>query len=177
MAIREILTFPNPRLAIPSEPVAEHEFGANLESLVADMLETMYAAPGIGLAAPQIDVHKRLFVIDIDYEPDEEDPAILRNRNPRVFINPVIKDPKGEILYKEGCLSVPGIYEEVKRAEEILLEYRDAKGAHFSEPLTGLMAIAVQHENDHLLGRLFIDRLSFVKSRSIKKKIRKERGE
>lgn len=172
MALREILTYPNPRLAIPSEAVTE--FDSKLRTLVDDMIETMYEAPGIGLAAPQIDVHKKIFVIDIDYETDEDDPKILRNKNPTVFINPVIYNQAGEILYKEGCLSVPGVYEEVKRADMITVDFFDLDGKKHTEDFSGLMAVAVQHENDHLLGRLFIDRLSFVKSRSVKKKIKRE---
>lgn len=171
MAILEILTYPNARLAMPSEPVTN--FDKDLEKLVEDMFETMYDAPGIGLAAPQVDVHKNIFVIDIDYEEDEETGDLV-NKNPMVFINPKFLDKNGEILYKEGCLSIPGVYEEVKRAEVITVEYQDVKGKTHKEEFEGLLAVAVQHENDHLLGRLFIDRLSFVKSRSIKKKIKKE---
>lgn len=171
MAVLEILKYPNPRLAIPSEPVTD--FDSDLEQLVEDMFETMYDAPGIGLAAPQVDVHKNIFVIDIDFEEDEESGELI-NKNPQVFINPKFLKKDGEILYKEGCLSVPGIYEEVKRAETIELEYQNTKGETIKENFEGLLAIAIQHENDHLLGRLFIDRLSFVKSRSIKKKIKKE---
>lgn len=175
MAIREILTYPNPRLAIPSEPV--EEFDDELRALVEDMIETMYDAPGIGLAAPQINVHKRIFVIDVDYEQDERDPKVLSKKNPRIFINPVIYNQAGEILYKEGCLSVPGIYEEVKRSEMITVDYWDLDGKKHTEDFEGLLAVAIQHENDHLLGRLFIDRLSFVKSRTIKKRIKREARE
>ena len=174
MAIREILTFPNPRLAIPSEDVAT--FDAGLKTLIEDMFETMYAAPGIGLAAPQIDVHQRIFVIDIDYERDEETDAIT-GKKPRVFINPRIYNQAGEQLYKEGCLSVPGIYEEVKRADMITVDYFDVDGKKHTEDFEGLMAVAIQHENDHLMGRLFIDRLSFIKSRTLKKRLRREAGE
>ncbi len=171
MAILEILTYPNARLAIPSEPVTK--FDAELETLIKNMFETMYDAPGIGLAAPQIDVHKNIFVLDIDYEEDEETGELI-NKNPKIFINPKFLNKDGEILHKEGCLSVPGIYEEVKRAEKVTLEYQNLKGEAHKEDFEGLLAVATQHENDHLLGRLFIDRLSFVKSRSIKKKIKKE---
>jgi peptide deformylase len=171
MAIRGILTYPNPRLAITSEDVTE--FDAELTNLIEDMFETMYAAPGIGLAAPQIDVPRNIFVIDIDYERDEETNAIS-GKSPHVFINPRIYNRAGEMLYKEGCLSVPGIYEEVKRSEMITVDYFDVSGKKHTKDFEGLMAVAIQHENDHLLGRLFIDRLSFIKSRSIKKRIKRE---
>ena len=174
MAIREILTYPNPRLAIPSEDVTK--FDAKLKALVEDMFETMYEAPGIGLAAPQIDVHQKIFVIDIDYERDEET-SELSGKNPHIFINPRIYNQAGEMLYKEGCLSVPGIYEEVKRAEMITVDYFDVDGKKHSKDFEGLMAVAIQHENDHLLGRLFIDRLSFIKSRTIKNRIKREATE
>jgi peptide deformylase len=175
MAKLEILTYPDPRLAKKSEPVTE--FGPSLQKLCDDMLETMYAAPGIGLAAPQVNVHKRLVVIDIDYESSEDEPPVLSNFNPRIFINPKIVMKEGETLYKEGCLSVPGEYEEVLRAERVVVEFQDVQGTKQRLEADGLLAIALQHELDHLDGRLFIDRLSFVKSRSIKRKIKKEKGE
>ncbi len=165
MAILEILTYPNSQLAIPSTPV--ERFDGDLKKLVGDMAETMYAADGIGLAAPQVNVHKNIFVIDIHYVLKEGTPNLL------VFINPKISNLQGKATYKEGCLSVPGIYEDVERAESISLEYHDVEGSLHTENVTDLLATAIQHENDHLLGRLFIDRLSFVKSRSVKRKIKK----
>lgn len=172
MAILPILTYPDPRLAQKSEPVTE--FGASLKKICEDMLETMYDAPGIGLAAPQVDVHKQIVVIDIDYESSEDEPPVLSNKVPRIFINPKIVKRDGEILFKEGCLSVPGEYEEVLRAERVTVEYLDTDGNAHSLDADGLLAVALQHELDHLDGRLFIDRLSFVKSRSIKRRIKRE---
>jgi peptide deformylase len=173
MAILPILTYPDPRLAKKSEPVKE--FGPELEKTCADMLETMYDAPGIGLAAPQVNILRQIVVIDIDYDSSEDEPPVLTNQNPRVFINAKIVKKEGEILYKEGCLSVPGEYEEVLRSEKVTVEYYDVKGVKHSLEAEGLLAVAIQHELDHLDGRLFIDRLSFVKSRSIKRKIKKEK--
>ncbi len=173
MAKLEILTYPDPRLAKKSEPVKK--FGPELKQLCADMLETMYDAPGIGLAAPQVNVHKRIVVIDIDYDSTEDDPPVYTNQNPRIFINAVIKNKDGSLLFKEGCLSVPGEYEEVERAEKVTVEYQDVNGDKHTLEADGILAVALQHELDHLEGRLFIDRLSFVKSRSIKRKIKKEK--
>lgn len=173
MAILEILTYPDPRLAKKSEPVTK--FDSELKKLCEDMLETMYQAPGIGLAAPQVNVHKQVVVIDIDYDSSEDEPPVLTNKLPRIFINAKIIKKEGEILFKEGCLSVPGEYEEVERAEKVVVEYQDTEGKNHTLEADGLLAVALQHELDHLDGRLFIDRLSFVKSRSIKKRIKKER--
>lgn len=175
MAILPILTYPDPRLAQKSKPVTE--FNKELEKLCADMLETMYDAPGIGLAAPQVDVHVQLVVIDIDYDSSEDEPPVLSNQNPRIFINAKIVKKEGEILFKEGCLSIPGEYEEVLRAEKVTVEYQDVKGNHHTLEAEGLLAVAIQHELDHLDGRLFIDRLSFVKSRSVKRRLKKEASE
>ncbi len=173
MAKLEILTYPDPRLARKSEPVTK--FGPELKKLCADMLETMYDAPGIGLAAPQVNVHKQIVVIDIDYDSSEDDPPELSNQNPRIFINAKITKREGSILFKEGCLSIPGEYEEVERAEKVTVEYQDVNGEKQSLETDGILAVAIQHELDHLDGRLFIDRLSFVKSRSIKRKIKKDK--
>ncbi|MGZ3650976.1 MAG: peptide deformylase [Bdellovibrionota bacterium] len=172
MAILPILTYPDPRLAKKSEPVKK--FGPELEKICADMLETMYDAPGIGLAAPQVNIHKRIVVIDVDYDSTEDEPPVHTNQNPRIFINAKILKKEGEILFKEGCLSVPGEYEEVLRSERVTVEYQDAQGKAHTLEAEGILAVAIQHELDHLEGRLFIDRLSFVKSRSIKRKIKKE---
>jgi peptide deformylase len=171
----EILKYPDPRLAQKSTPVTE--FGPELEKLCGDMLETMYEAPGIGLAAPQVNVHKQLVVIDIDYDSSEDEPPVLSNQNPRIFINAKIIKKEGEILFKEGCLSIPGEYEEVLRSEKVTVEYQDVKGKSHTLEAEGLLAVAIQHELDHLDGRLFIDRLSFVKSRSVKRRLKKEASE
>ncbi|MCO5142434.1 MAG: peptide deformylase [Oligoflexia bacterium] len=173
MAILEILTYPDTRLAKKSEPVTE--FDTSLETFCNDMLETMYDAPGVGLAAPQVNVHKRIVVIDIEYESSDDEPPVLSNKNPLVFINAQITKRDGKILFKEGCLSVPGEYEEVERSEKIEVEYQDTKGNKHTLQAEGYLAVAIQHELDHLEGKLFIDRLSFLKSKRIKKKIKKEK--
>ena len=167
----EILTYPDPRLAEKSLPV--EQFDNALETLCNDMLETMYEAPGIGLAAPQVNVHKQIVVMDIDYETDEND--VISNRNPRIFINPKIVKREGKSIYKEGCLSVPGAYEEVERAAKVWLEYQDLSGKAHSLECEGLLATAIQHELDHLDGRLFIDRLSFVKKKTVKNRLKRAR--
>lgn len=173
MAKLEILTYPDKRLAKVSEAVTE--FGPKLQKICDDMLETMYHAPGIGLAAPQVNIHKRLVVMDIDYDSSEDEPPVLTNQNPRIFVNPKIVEKEGEQLFKEGCLSVPGEYEEVQRAARVKVEYQDVNGNPQVLEADGLLAVCIQHELDHLDGRLFIDRLSFVKSRSIKRKIKREK--
>jgi peptide deformylase len=172
MAILEILTYPDPRLAQQSSPVTE--FGPKLKKLCEDMLETMYAAPGVGLAAPQVNLHKQLVVIDIDYESSEDEPPTLSNKNPLILVNPKIVAREGEQVCKEGCLSVPGEFEEVVRAEKVTVEYQDVNGKSLVLEAEGYLAVAVQHELDHLDGRLFIDRLSIMKGKSIKKRLKRE---
>lgn len=171
MATLDILTYPNPILRHKSTAV--EEFDSDLKETVANMLETMYAAPGIGLAAIQVGIKKRIIVIDIEYEFDDETNEIT-NKNPRVFINPEIVSKEGEILYQEGCLSVPQFYEEVKRAGKVCVEYFDVEGKKHSIEAEGLLAVALQHEIDHLEGRLFIERLSFIKAKQAKKKLKKQ---
>ncbi len=163
MAIRKILHYPDKRLRIPAEPVTD--FGPELQALVDDMAETMYAAPGVGLAAPQIGVSKRLFIIDIS---DGEGPSDLR-----VFINPEIVRADGEISWEEGCLSFPGVHQEIRRAEQIKVKAQDRHGAWFELEADGLMAVAVQHENDHVEGRLMIDHLSPLKRRIVHRAMQK----
>lgn len=177
MALLEILTFPDSRLAQKSDPVTK--FDKDLKKLCDDMLETMYEAPGIGLAAPQVNVLKQIVVIDIDYESSEDEPPVLTNKNPRIFINAKITKRDGKTLYREGCLSVPGAYEEVERATSVTVEYQDCDGNSQILEADGLLAIAIQHELDHLDGRLFIDRLSFMKRKTVKNKLRRafETGE
>lgn len=175
MAILPILTFPDPRLAKKSKLV--EKFGEPLKKICSDMLETMYAAPGIGLAAPQVNIHQKIVVIDIDYETPEDQPEQITSANPRIFINPKIIKKDGEILFKEGCLSIPGTYEEVLRAERVTLQYQDTDGNEHTLEAEGLLAVAIQHELDHLDGRLFIDRLSFVKSKAVKRRILREQAE
>lgn len=175
----QILTYPAPILKKVAEPVTE--FNDELKTLCKNMLYTMYEAPGIGLAAPQVGKGIRLFVMDIDFDREEitkADDSIeykLSNFNPMVFINPVIKNEEGEVLYEEGCLSVPGIYEDVKRFETITVEYQDLDGSNRSIEADELLSICIQHENDHLEGIVFLERLSMLKQNILKKKFLKQK--
>lgn len=165
MAIRTILTAPDPALRQISQPV--EEVNEDIQSLMDDMLETMYAAPGIGLAAIQIGVPKRVIVMDLAGE--DEPPA------PRYFVNPVIKSPSDDAaLYNEGCLSVPEYYEDVERPATCTIEYLDYNGAPKVEHAEGLLATCIQHEMDHLEGVLFIDHLSRLKRERILKKLKRD---
>ena len=163
MALRTILEFPDPRLRTRAEPVTR--FDAALGALIDDMLETMYAAPGIGLAATQVDVHKRLIVIDISEEHNE----------PLVLINPEILAREGEAQTEEGCLSVPGIFDEVKRAARVRVRAQDRNGDTFERDYEDVLAVCIQHEMDHLEGRLFVDYHSDLKRERIRKKLDKDR--
>ncbi len=173
----KIFTYPAPVLKKKAVPV--EKFDDELRSLIKNMLFTMYQAPGIGLAAPQVGKSLRLFVMDIDFDREEVTRADgevdyrLTNFNPRVFINPVFKNKQGEILYEEGCLSVPGIYEEVKRAQNITVEYQDMYGHRKSLDADGLLSVCLQHENDHLDGIVFLERLSLLKRNFLTKKFMK----
>jgi peptide deformylase len=129
------------------------------------MIETMYSARGIGLAATQVNIHKRLLVLDVSEDQDQ----------PRVYINPEILNQSGEQNHEEGCLSVPGIYASIKRAENITVRAQDMDGKTFEEMLDGLHAVCVQHEMDHLMGRLFVDYLSPLKRNMVRKKLEKQR--
>jgi peptide deformylase len=163
MAKLNILEFPDPRLKTVAEAVKS--FDSELKKLAEDMTETMYSANGIGLAATQVNVHKRLLVLDISEDQDQ----------PRVYINPEIMSQSGEQNHEEGCLSVPGIYASVKRAENITVKAQDIDGKTFEEQLEGLHAVCVQHEMDHLIGRLFVDYLSPLKRNMVRKKLEKQR--
>jgi peptide deformylase len=170
MSILPILEVPDPRLKTISTPV--EAFDADLKKLVDDMFETMYAAPGIGLAAIQVGVPKRLLVIDLQDE--GEDGEVVRN--PRIFVNPEILDPSEDhSIYNEGCLSVPDQYAEVERPAAIRARWQDLDGKTHEEPMTGMMATCLQHEMDHLEGILFIDHLSRLKRQMVLKKIEKNR--
>jgi peptide deformylase len=158
-----ILEFPDPRLRTRAAPVAAVD--GSLRELIDDMLETMYAAKGIGLAATQVDVHQRVLVTDVS-----------EGRNaPRAFINPEILARDGVETSQEGCLSVPGYYDEVERAARVRVRALDRDGKAFEEERDGLLAICVQHEIDHLDGRLFVDYLSEMKRQRVRKKIEKEK--
>lgn len=165
MALRAILEFPDPRLRTRAQPVTR--FDAELHRVIDDMLETMYTAPGIGLAATQVDVHLRLIVIDISA--DRNDPFIL--------INPEILAREGEIATEEGCLSVPGYFDEVTRASKIRVGARDRDGNVFERDCEDVLAVCVQHEMDHIDGKLFVDYLSSLKRERVRKKLEKERKE
>jgi peptide deformylase len=165
MAILRILEFPDPRLRKKATPVANVD--EELRSLIDAMFETMYAAPGIGLAATQVDVHKRLLVADISQEKDD----------PHVLINPEILEKDGAAVTEEGCLSVPGYFEEVERAEHIRVRYLDRDGNQIEKDAEGLLAVCIQHEMDHLNGRLFVDYLSEAKRQRIRRKLMKDRRE
>jgi len=163
MAVLDILEFPDPRLRTVAEPVASVDDA--LRTLIDNMFETMYAAPGIGLAATQVNVHRRLLVMDVSDDQSE----------PLVFINPefTVLDPDlGE--YDEGCLSVPGFFETVNRPQRVEVRALDREGTPFERELEGLRAICLQHEIDHLDGKLFVDYLSPLKRQRIRKKLEKE---
>ena len=163
MAKLTILEFPDPRLrttAVPVEVVDDE-----LNAVIDDMLETMYAAPGIGLAATQVDIHKRFLVADVSQDQSE----------PQVFINPVIVEKDGVTVSEEGCLSVPGYYEDVQRAEHIRVKFLDRQGRETEMEASGLLAVCIQHEIDHLDGKLFVDYLSEAKRQRIRKRLLKDR--
>jgi peptide deformylase len=165
MALREILIVPDPRLKAVSEPVAVVDDA--LRALMDDMLETMYAAPGIGLAAVQIGVPKRVIVMDISGQDDEKAPLY--------FVNPEIVWASEETApYEEGCLSVPEIYDEVERPARVKLRYMNYQGQTVEEDAEGLFAVCIQHEMDHLEGVLFIDHLSRLKREQAVKKVKKQ---
>ncbi|MBC7685647.1 MAG: peptide deformylase [Bdellovibrionales bacterium] len=163
MAILNILRYPDPRLHKIAKPVTE--FGERITKLVADMAETMYDAPGVGLAASQVDVHEQLVVIDTSETKDDL----------KVFINPKIVWASVEKqIYDEGCLSVPGIYDGVERAAQVRVSALDADGKPFELAADGLLAVCIQHEMDHLLGKVFVEYLSPLKRNRIKAKLLKE---
>ena len=164
MAQLPILCYPDPRLRTKAAPVARVD--AKVARLIDDMFETMYAAPGIGLAATQVNVHKRVLVIDVSAE---------RNA-PLAFVNPVIEEAEGHAEHEEGCLSVPGFYETVERASHIRVSALGQDGKPFTMTASELLAVCIQHECDHLDGKLFVDYLSNLKRQRIKAKLRKERG-
>ena len=171
MAIRPIIEAPDPRLRVKSTPVEAVD--DDLRALIADMFETMYAAPGIGLAAVQIGVPKRVLVIDLQSEEDAEGKPI---RDPRVFINPEFYDPSEDMsVYNEGCLSVPDQYAEVERPAVVHARWLDETGAAHDERIEGILATCLQHEMDHLEGILFIDHLSRLKRDMVLKKLEKAR--
>ena len=164
MAILEILEFPDPRLRTIARPVERVDDA--LRKLIADMFETMYAAPGIGLAATQVNVHQRLLVLDISEEKNQ----------PMVLINPEIEPISGEQVYNEGCLSVPGYYDDVTRHDRIRVRALDRDGKAFELEADGLLSVCIQHEMDHLDGKLFVDYLSRLKRDRVKTRLEKDRA-
>jgi peptide deformylase len=170
MALREILKYPDPRLREMAKPVdAQAVKTPEIQQLIDDMAETMYAAPGVGLAATQIGVNLRIFVVDCA---GEDEPSDFR-----VFINPEILEKDGQVVWTEGCLSFPGVSEEIKRAEHIKAAALDRNGERFEIEAHDLLAVAIQHETDHLNGELMIDKLSALKKRMMSKKLEKARAE
>jgi peptide deformylase len=176
MAIRPIYETPDPVLRQISKPV--ETFDDELKTLIGDMFETMYAAPGIGLAAVQVGVPIRLLVIDLQEPEDPDDPESPNVKVPRVFINPeILWHSDNEVPYTEGCLSVPEQYAEVMRPDQVRARWQDANGETHEEEIDGLLAVCLQHEMDHLNGVLFIDHLSRLKRDMVLKKLAKWRKE
>jgi len=198
MALREIVIWPDPVLTQRAKPVGDEEFGPELSTLLEDMIETMYEADGLGLAAPQIGLSKCIFVVDVPIAPmnsEDGDPESIESsqrdqdadgdayeeRRPRtgplVFINPEFVLKEGEILFEEGCLSLPDLTVEVKRAKRVVVRAKDAKGELFEQKAEGLFAIALQHEYDHLTGNLLVERLSPLKRQLARKRFLKLKSE
>ncbi len=161
MAILNILEFPDPRLRTRAQPVEQVD--DRLRARIADLFETMYAAPGIGLAATQVDDHRRFMVIDVSEAKDQ----------PLVFINPVIHERDGVQVYQEGCLSVPGVFADVERANRVRVDALDRMGQPFEMVAEGLLAVCIQHEIDHLEGKVFVDYLSPFKRDQVRRKLEK----
>jgi peptide deformylase len=161
MAILDILQYPDERLTVPAQRV--EKIDAATRKLVDDLTETMYAAPGVGLAATQVDVHKQIIVIDVS-----EDRSDLR-----VFINPEITRREGLSVNQEGCLSVPGIYDNVERADSVTVTALDRNGARFTLNASGMLATCIQHEVDHLYGKVFVEYLSELKQNRVRTKLKK----
>lgn len=164
MALLPIIEYPDPRLKTVAKPVTR--FDERLRRLAADMAETMYAAPGVGLAATQVDVHERLIVIDVSENKDQL----------QVFVNPEIVWASDQLVEcEEGCLSVPGVYDAVSRPDRVRVRAQDVQGERFELDCEGLLAVCVQHEMDHLLGKVFVEYLSPLKQDRIRSKMRKRR--
>lgn len=166
MALLPILKYPDPRLHKIAKPVVEVD--DRVRQIVKDMTETMYEAEGVGLAATQVDIHERIVVIDVS---DERDDLL-------VLINPqIVARSDDKIVYEEGCLSVPGVYDKVERANQVTLEALDEQGKKYTLEADGLLAICIQHELDHLVGKVFVEHLSALKQNRIKTRIKKEARE
>ncbi|MEP7275555.1 MAG: peptide deformylase [Betaproteobacteria bacterium] len=162
MALLHILEYPDPRLKKVASPVTS--FNAEVQKLVRDMAETMYAAPGVGLAATQVDVHKRVVIIDVSEARDDL----------KVLVNPTILAAEGEAEQEEGCLSVPGYYDKVRRAARVTVRARNERGERFDLAADGMLAVCIQHEMDHLLGKVFVEYLSPLKRARLATRMRKK---
>jgi peptide deformylase len=165
MALLPIIHYPDPRLNKQAKPVIS--ITEDTLKLIKDMAETMYSAPGVGLAATQVDVHERIIVIDVSEE----------HNDLKVLINPVLLSTEGKEESEEGCLSVPGIYENVTRAERVVIKALDENGKEYKLEADGLLAVCIQHEIDHLQGRVFVEHLSHLKQTRIRAKLKKQRRE
>ena len=161
MALLEILQYPDPRLATPAKRV--EKIDAATRKLIDDMAQTMYAASGVGLAATQVDVHRQIILIDVSEEKNDL----------RVFVNPEITRREGVAVNQEGCLSIPGIYDNVERAESVTVTALDRNGSRFTLNASGVLATCIQHEMDHLSGKIFIDYLSELKQNRVRAKLKK----
>jgi len=165
MAILQILQYPDERLHTLAKKV--DQVNDNTRKLIKDMAETMYVAPGVGLAATQVDVHRQIIVLDVSDTHDEL----------KVFINPELLSCSGEVIGEEGCLSVPGIYENVKRSEKVTVRALNEKGETFTLAAEGFLAVCIQHEMDHLRGKVFVEYLSQLKQTRLRAKLKKRRRE
>jgi len=165
MAILQILQYPDERLHTLAKKV--DQVNDNTRKLIKDMAETMYVAPGVGLAATQVDVHRQIIVLDVSDTHDEL----------KVFINPELLSCSGEVIGEEGCLSVPGIYENVKRSEKVTVRALNEKGESFTLAAEGFLAVCIQHEMDHLRGKVFVEYLSQLKQTRLRVKLKKRRHE
>jgi peptide deformylase len=172
MALREIIIWPDPRLKQKAKPVAEVD--AAIRKLCDDLAETMYAANGVGLAAPQVGVHQHVIAMDVEQRSKEGEPPKKKGEGLFWLINPVIREAEGEFSYTEGCLSIPDEFEEVTRKGRIVVDYmgRDGK-PHRLETKNTLLSVCVQHEMDHLVGKLFVDHLSALKRELIRRRMKK----
>jgi len=163
MALLEVLHFPDARLRTPAKPVKQVDL--TTRQIIADMFETMYKAPGIGLAATQVNIHKQIIVIDVSE----------KRNSPLCLINPKILSKDGEQYTEEGCLSVPGIFEEIKRAQKITVQALNQQGENFTLSTEDVLSVCIQHEMDHLKGQLFVDHLSSLKRQRIRQKLIKKK--
>ncbi|MFH1435913.1 MAG: peptide deformylase [Pseudomonadota bacterium] len=172
MALREIKIFPDPALRKTAEPVTA--FDEALRNLVNDMIETMVAHSGVGLAAPQVGVSQRVIIIDAGPEDGDEDDEGEDRRRMLILVNPEIAEEEGELTWNEGCLSFPGIYEDINRASRVVVNACDIDGVNIMVEGEGLLAVALQHEIDHLDGALIFDYMSYIRKKLVKRELKKK---